>query len=138
MDRLVAAGAPGTPLLAADAACAHLRPLRPFCAGKQSQAAVKSHGAGAAGTQCLLQGRPLLLAQPMRKPCIRGEHRTVMWTMPSCAAVQASCARTCRPSATAGSSSCCMAVSLQMPGHPLVSRCTGFRSRYGWLWRRCG
>ena len=50
MDRLVAAGAPGTPLLAADAACAHLRPLRPFCAGKQSQAAVKQRRAGAAGT----------------------------------------------------------------------------------------
>jgi hypothetical protein len=38
VDQLVAAGAPGTPLLAADAACAHLRPLRPFCAGKQLQA----------------------------------------------------------------------------------------------------
>jgi hypothetical protein len=35
VDRLAGAGQPGTPLLAADAACAQLRPLRPFCAGKR-------------------------------------------------------------------------------------------------------
>lgn len=33
VDRLAAAGEPGALLLPADEACAHLRPLRAFCAG---------------------------------------------------------------------------------------------------------